>query len=530
LFVHYEGGLEWSGDIRDPYMNEFMVRFIAVDPYWYEDTQDVHVPTGYQLLTSAGRILARIDGEWQKVGTCDNNVYKIAYHPNGDIYVGGAFTGMSGVANTAYIAKYDGSSWSALAGATNLNGEVRAIEFLTDGRVLLGGGFTTYGATTCNYICIYDPVGDSYSLVGGGPGFDNKVYDFARRKDGKIITSGLFVKDGNNTKTFNSIALYDPPINRFDFMGTGPGLSGACIALSMDQSGENCYCGGTFDDHGGGAGSTFDHVARYDVEDDTFNAMGTGLDADVWVYDMLCAHDNRVYAVGEFTHIGYVDVNYVGVWNGREWYPLGAEGDGVDQPGGTPRLRSLHEDYKGLIYMGGDFNEATGTPLARAICTWNKSRFQHMDLVVPDQDRVYTINSNHDDLWIGFNASGTGKAAEVFTITNIGKATTFPILEIEGPCYIQWFENQTTGDVVRLDLDIWDAERVVIDFRPWNKTVRSNMRPDIRDAILPDSNDIYLLPGENKLALFCEDVDPYTNGTEISLRWPIVHWSFDDLR
>ena len=50
LFVYYEGGLEWSGDIRWPYINDFFVRFLAVDPYWYEDTQDVHSPTGIETL------------------------------------------------------------------------------------------------------------------------------------------------------------------------------------------------------------------------------------------------------------------------------------------------------------------------------------------------------------------------------------------------------------------------------------------------------------------------------------------------
>jgi hypothetical protein len=254
--------------------------------------------------------------------------------------------------------------------------------------------------------------------------------------------------------------------------------------------------------------------------------MGTGLDAAVLVRDILCTHDNRVYAVGGFTHIGFIDANYIGVWNGREWYPLGVEGDGFTIDGTGSDVRALHENYKNLLFIGGDIDGATDSPLYRGFGSWDRSRFQHWDMVMPT-NHVYTIATRGDDIWLGFNNDGISTAAEVFTIENIGRTITYPTLEILGPCYIQWLENQTTGQIVRLNLDILAGERVIFDFKPWNRFVRSTLRGNVIKSIMADSDEIHFLPGDNVLAMYVEDT---TGDTEISLRWPIIHWSFDDLR
>lgn len=528
MYVHYEGGLEWTGDIRAPFFNDFMVRFLAVDPFAYEDTQDVHAPTGYETLADADYIVARIDGEWTEVGDADDNVHIIKVAPNGDIYAGGAFTTIDGVtANTTFIARWDGTAWNSLGGAANaLNGVVRAIDFLADGDVLLGGGFTNYGANPCNRMVRYDPGADTFSTVGAQNGFDNQVYDFAVRDDGKVYTVGLFADDSTATVTYNKTALYDPTANTFATMGGGPGLNNSAVCATMDNDGLIVYIGGLFTTTTGGAANLLDGVTYYDPGDNSFNAMGTGLNAVVTVYDMLCTHDNRVYAVGQFTHIGYVDANYVGVWNGREWYPLGVEGDGFTLEGGGTAVRCLEENYKNLLFIGGDIASATDSALYRGFGSWNRSRFQHWDLVMPT-NHVYTIATKNDDIWIGFNDDGSSIAAEVFTVENIGKSTTYPVLEVLGPCYVEWLENQTTGEIVRLDLDILAGERVVIDFHPLNRFARSSIRSNVIKDVLADSDNLRLLPGDNVLAMFCEDTD---SNTDISIRWPIVHWGFDDLR
>lgn len=62
--------------------------------------------------------------------------------PNGDIVVGGDFTSAGGV-TAQYIARWDGTRWSALG--SGLNGPVRSLAVLPNGDLIVGGAFSTAG-------------------------------------------------------------------------------------------------------------------------------------------------------------------------------------------------------------------------------------------------------------------------------------------------------------------------------------------------------------------------------------------------
>ena len=81
-----------------------------------------------------------------------------------------------------------------------------------------------------------------------------------------------------------------------------------------------------------------------------------------------------------------------------------------------------------------------------------------------------------------------------------------------------------------MDLDIQPGENVVFDFAPWNRYVRSSHRGNVIKSIMADSDEFHLLPGENVISIFGEGFDPDESTTVSSIRWPIIHWSFDDMR
>ena len=64
----------------------------------------------------------------------------------GALYVGGEFTDAGGVANADRIAKWNGSSWSAVSSATSQisNGRVAAIA-VSAGKIYAGGNFQNAG-------------------------------------------------------------------------------------------------------------------------------------------------------------------------------------------------------------------------------------------------------------------------------------------------------------------------------------------------------------------------------------------------
>jgi hypothetical protein len=79
-----------------------------------------------------------------------------------DIYVGGGFTTVDTVvANN--IAKWDGTSWSALGNGNGLNSSILAIA-VSGNDVYVGGSFTTAGGVVANGIAKWD--GSGWSALG----------------------------------------------------------------------------------------------------------------------------------------------------------------------------------------------------------------------------------------------------------------------------------------------------------------------------------------------------------------------------
>lgn len=112
-------------------------------------------------------------------GASITNVYAIE-DDGTNLYVGGQFTNLSGDARMDHIAKWDGSAWTNLGEITGdgaLNERVHALEF-ADGILYAGGRFTdAQTIANADYIAKWD--GTSWSAVGddgsGGPALGGMV-------------------------------------------------------------------------------------------------------------------------------------------------------------------------------------------------------------------------------------------------------------------------------------------------------------------------------------------------------------------
>ena len=80
-------------------------------------------------------------------------VYALAFDASGNLYAGGGFTTAGGVSANR-IAKWDGSSWSALG--SGMNSTVNALAVDASGNLYAGGYFTTAGGVSANYIAKWD--------------------------------------------------------------------------------------------------------------------------------------------------------------------------------------------------------------------------------------------------------------------------------------------------------------------------------------------------------------------------------------
>jgi len=104
----------------------------------------------------------------------DGPIHALAVFDDGGgpaLYAGGVFTSAGSVAANS-IAKWDGSTWSALGGGVTggvANGGVYALTVYDDGSgpaLYAGGDFTTAGGASANRIAKWD--GSTWSALGGG--------------------------------------------------------------------------------------------------------------------------------------------------------------------------------------------------------------------------------------------------------------------------------------------------------------------------------------------------------------------------
>lgn len=531
LEAHYEAGMEWSGDLRDPFLNSFAVRFLCPDPYWRADSQDTEELVVSTTISGLHPFLvARLAGEWTGFGSVNFPIKVARVHPNGDVYIGGAFTTIDG---TTYnrVARWDGEGWNVLndAGADGIDdGEVRAIAFDSEGNVYFGGTFTLINAVSHPRVTKYDPSADTFSVLDAGtPGVTGPVNALAVAGDNTLYLGGSFITTGAAV-TVNRICSYNPTTDAFSVMGGGPGLDAEVFALEMDLDFSTLFIGGQFTHENGVFGvETLPYICQWNgtaySELQRFNDdSATGCD-DI-VRALKIDLGGRLYLGGDFGEAGFWDAEKIAYWDRSSFYPLGKDGDGLS---GGNRVNDIDIDSKGLVYLAGDFTGATLDALGSYLCTWNGTRFGHGDAVFANE--CFTVASKFDKLFVGYDGASLSAVADVQDITNYGKATAYPFLDVLGPLVIKWLENQSTGAIIRLNLDVQEGERVLIDFRRGMLKAVSEWRGNVISGISPDSDfgDFNLLPGDNRISFLGTGGD---GNEEVSIRWQVADWSFDDIR
>ena len=141
------------------------------------------------------------------------SVYAIAVQADGKILVGGEFTSIGGAPRIG-IARLNATTGLADSLDPNANSYVRTIAVQPDGKILAGGYFTSIGGQTRNRIARLDAttgLADSFN-----PNANSYVDSIAVQADGKILAGGNFTSIGGQTRNF---------IARLDATGPNTGLA-----------------------------------------------------------------------------------------------------------------------------------------------------------------------------------------------------------------------------------------------------------------------------------------------------------------
>lgn len=90
----------------------------------------------------------------------------------------------------------------------NTNGPIYAIFFQEDGKILVGGAFVAYNGISRNGINRLNPDGTLDATFVQGPAANDAVYSIALQSDGKILVGGLFTTFDSETR--NHLARLNP--------------------------------------------------------------------------------------------------------------------------------------------------------------------------------------------------------------------------------------------------------------------------------------------------------------------------------
>jgi uncharacterized delta-60 repeat protein len=142
------------------------------------------------------------------VGTgAANTVLAIKIQADGKIVIGGQFSTYNGApVNRFARLNTDGTLDTSFNTGTASNGEVRSIVFQPDGKILLGGTFTTYNNTTRNRVARINADG-TLDTTFAPAGTNGPVSSVGLQADGRVVVGGNFTQA--NSLPRNRIARFN---------------------------------------------------------------------------------------------------------------------------------------------------------------------------------------------------------------------------------------------------------------------------------------------------------------------------------
>jgi uncharacterized delta-60 repeat protein len=235
-------------------------------------------------------------------------VAELGLQPDGKIVIGGDF-GLVNGSSQARVARLnaDGSRDTTFNTGVGADRIVTSVAIAPDGKIMLGGLFTTINWVSRPKIARLNPDGSLDTIFNAGtPGPNNAVHDMAFLAGGKILISGPFGNisgvPARNIVRLNSDGSIDPTFS----VGAGPGgLQLTTIGSMAVQTDGKIVVGGTFLNFNGVPRSCLARINADGSLDSSFAPMTQN------VYDVRLMPDGKIIVSGNVQTIGNVPQRYV---------------------------------------------------------------------------------------------------------------------------------------------------------------------------------------------------------------------------
>ncbi|MDI9308714.1 MAG: T9SS type A sorting domain-containing protein [Limnohabitans sp.] len=347
------------------------------------------------------------DNSFNTLNGFDAAVNSIAIQPDGKIIVGGIFTSYEGFTLGKIIRlNSDGTIDNFFNYLIGFNTTVSSIVIQPDGKILVGGNFTTYKGITENRIIRLNSDGTKDTSFNVGTGFDNKINSIAIQPDGKILVGGEFLNYKGITE--NRIIRLNSDGTKDTTFNTGTGLNSFVNSIAIQTDGK-ILLGGAFTNYNGVNENFIIRLNQDGTKDTTFN-LGTGFNAGINY--VAIQTDGKILIGGSFT-------NYNGVNSNRI---IRLNNDGTKDTtfnigtGFSSSVLTINSLSNGKIIVGGLFSSYNNITENNIICLNNDGTKDNVFITgIGFNDSVYSTAVQSDGkilvggMFTNYSGVNTGK-------------------------------------------------------------------------------------------------------------------------
>lgn len=281
-------------------------------------------------------------------------VRALCVQPDGKIIVGGQFSAAGATPRGNIVRLLSNGSLDSdfAAGLPGSNGKVLALALQPDGKIIVGGSFTTMHGQARGRVCRLNPDGTLDEVYASGlSGATGTVAAVLIQPDGKIVIAGYFLKVNDTNKT---------RIARLNLDGSLDGnfraaADGDVLGLALQANG-GIFLVGVFDVV---SGQQRGGIARLNTDgtlDTDFDASANGK-----VSTVLAQRDGKILVGGEFTAINSIPRGRIArLTSAGLLDPKFAEGAGANS-----YIDDILQQADGKIVVVGDFTTVGGMPRQR---------------------------------------------------------------------------------------------------------------------------------------------------------------------
>ena len=351
----------------------------------------------------------------------NNGINAVVVLPDGKILIGGHFSSYNGKAhqNLARL-NNDGSLDETFnQGGSGARGEIYSIVLQQVGqeiKILIAGDVFEYNGVRRNYMARLNADGTLDATFHYQNGANSSIYAIALQGDGKIMIGGRFTNYNGVSITRLARLNTDGTVDNSFITGVGANDFIRTITVQSTQQGEKILVGGIFTNYSNSNRKGLVRLNNDGSLDGTFDPSGTGINK--YIFNIVMQTDGKILIGGEFSQYSGSTCNNMARLNANGTL------DEAFNPGQGPSgsVYAIVQESNGKILIGGFF-------------------FNYNNRKVGYITRLHE-NSNHDITFNPVNGANNGIYAKAFQNRQLLIAGSFTA-----------FNNISVGRIARLNED-----------------------------------------------------------------------------